>query len=373
MRILHIVPTLASGGAERLLSNLVSHPAPNDDQIVVSLTAGEPFFDLSPARVVSLGLKRGQISPAAALRFRSIVRELRPDVVHAWMYHANLLSYIVARDGVPILWSIHNSDLPRAGTRRMTRAINHICARLSRRIPAAIVYAGDRARELHEGIGYDTSKSLVIPNGIDFQAFARDPVARRDLRRELGIADDVFLIGALARFDPQKDHATLLRAFATLRRTQNAQLVLAGADCTPSNPLITDLVGKLGIGESVRLVGPRSDAARLLSALDVLALPSCFGEAMPMVAIEAVAAELAIVGTDVGETGRFVVAPEFLTQPGDEEALAAALGHMATAVRSDELVTNLSRLRSQLSSIYAIDHVAALYRQTYARLRPHQG
>lgn len=373
MRILHIVPTLASGGAERLLSHLVARLAGEDDQVVVSLTGGAAFFDLSPAHVLSLGLDRGQINPAAALRFRRIVAEQQPDVVHAWMYHANLLSSVVARGGAPILWSIHNSDLPRAGTRRMTRGINHLCARLSRRIPAAIVYAGERARELHEGIGYDAAKSLVIANGIDFQAFARDAEARREMRRQLGIADDVFLVGTLARFDPQKDHAMLLRAFATLRRTHNAKLIIAGADCTPFNPLLADLISRFCVGESVKLIGPRSDAARLLSAFDALALPSRFGEAMPMVAIEAVAAEVPIVATDVGETGRFVVTPDFLTRPGDADAFAEALSRMAIAVRSEAFKSDVRSLRERLAEVYGIDHVAACYRRTYAELRHGHG
>lgn len=373
MRILHIVPTLASGGAERLLSHLVARLGGQDDQVVVSLIGGEPFFDLSLARVLSLGLDRGQISPSAALRCRRLVAEQRPDVVHAWMYHANLLSGVVARCGAPILWSIHNSDLPRAGTRRMTRVINHLCAKLSRRVPAAIVYAGEKARELHDGIGYDAAKSLVIPNGIDFQAFSRDPEARREMRRQLGIADDVFLVGAMARFDPQKDHAMLLRAFAKLRREHKAQLVVAGADCTPANPLLADLVNKFGVGENVKLIGPRSDVARLLSAFDVLALPSRFGEAMPMVAIEAVAAEVPIVATDVGETGRFVVTPDFLTRPGDADAFAEALSRMALAVRSEAFKSDVRSLRERLAEVYGIDHVAACYRRTYAELRHGHG
>jgi len=92
LKVLHIIPTLVQGGAEKLLFDLVSNSRDTMDMKVVTLLADAPFFKLDPDRVQSLAMHRGRLSPRAFFQLREIIRTFAPDVVHAWLYHGNLFS-----------------------------------------------------------------------------------------------------------------------------------------------------------------------------------------------------------------------------------------------------------------------------------------
>ena len=91
-------------------------------------------------------------------------------------------------------------------------------ARLSRRVPDKILFNSHAARETHVGIGYDPARCEIVPNGFDTERLRPDPAARRALRDELGLEVDVPLVGLVARFHPQKDHATFCSAARRVAR-----------------------------------------------------------------------------------------------------------------------------------------------------------
>ena len=97
------------------------------------------------------------------------VRTLKPDVIHAWMYHCNLLTACTL--STSIIWSIHNTTLPSGQTRLLTRTVDRLSAVLSPVVPARIVYCAEKARQEHEARGYMVSKGIVIRNGVDVACF----------------------------------------------------------------------------------------------------------------------------------------------------------------------------------------------------------
>lgn len=326
LRVLHILPSLGQGGAERLLAELVARGEGEVEHRVLTITRGPAFFDLGSTPVASLGLARGQISPAALLRAASVLRAAAPDLVHAWLYHGNLLSALLPRRrGVPVLWSVHNTTLPANGAKAMTRLVNRLCARLSHRVPWRIAYCAEAARALHEeAFGYDPTRGLVVENGVDFAAFAFDPARRAALRAGWGLEPDVLAIGCVGRFDPQKDHATVLGAVSRLEG-KRVRLVLAGAGCSMNNPALVALLRDTGLADRTLALGPVTDMPGLLSALDLLVIGSAFGEALPMVGLEAAASGLPVVATAVGSVSKLVLDPAHLVPPRDPAALAGAI------------------------------------------------
>ena len=218
---------MAQGGAEKLLFDIAGGDGDIFEHHVVTLLSDQPFFQLAPARMHSLGVRRGRLALKPLSRLREHVKLLCPDVVHAWLYHGNFFSMFVVDLGAPIIWSIHNTTLSPRHSKRLTRLVNRICAPLSRRIPARIVYCADLARRLHEGIGYDPGRGLVIENGVDVEAFRFDPAARLRLRRTIGLNASDFAVGCIARFDAQKNHRMVIEAFCRVCAMVPAQFVLA--------------------------------------------------------------------------------------------------------------------------------------------------
>jgi glycosyltransferase involved in cell wall biosynthesis len=149
--------------------------------------------------------------------------------------------------------------------------------------------------EMHLARGGDAGKLELVPNGIDLDRFAPDPGRRAALRDELGVGDDRFVWLCVARFDLPKDHPTLLAAMAEL--PANAELWLVGQGRLQGE--VEAGIARLQLGDRVRLLGVRSDVPELLCAADGFVLSSR-SEAMPITLLEAGAAAVPVVSSDVG-------------------------------------------------------------------------
>src|SRR5262245_448138 len=159
-KVLHVVPSLGQGGAERVLANLLSSQRLSVDHHILSLLADEPFFRFD-APVETLGLTRKSPSaraPGKLHQLRRHVNRIAPDVVHGWLYHGNAFSIGAAGLGIPILWSIHNTTLSTANSKRATRLLDRACAAVSNYIPTRILYCSETARLVHERNGYAESR-----------------------------------------------------------------------------------------------------------------------------------------------------------------------------------------------------------------------
>jgi glycosyltransferase involved in cell wall biosynthesis len=359
------------GGAERILASLVAGEGSRADHIVITLLAGEPFFPVEPEKFFTLGL--AQRSPALRpfWRLRRLVAQRGPSVIHAWLYHGNFASAAAAGLGIPIIWSIHNTTLSATHSKRTTRAINRISAVLSHSVPTRIVYAGQRARTLHEQLGYSEKCGLVIANGIDMAPFRFDAQTRRALRCEFGIKDGEFAVGCVARFDPQKNQELIINAFARLPAHVAGKLVLVGRDCSAENVKLRSGLMRSGVADRAILMGQRTDVPAVMSALDVLVIGSSYGEAAPVVALEAAASGLPLVSTDVGlgvtdrrEAGALVLSPSHLVPVEDPERMAQALADVherfSAACRSERAAS-----RSALLADYSLERMREQYDELY--------
>lgn len=372
MKVLHIITGLGAGGAETMLTKLVTHfhavggPAAE----VVSLATEGPLA--APIRalgvpVTCLGIGGAAGAVLALPRLRSIVARSGADVVQCWMYHANLMGGLAARlaGGAPVIWGIRQSALDPARQKRATVALARLGGRLSRRLPAAIACVSTSARDSHAAIGYDPGRMIVIPNGFDLDLFRPDAAARANLRAELGVGADVVLFGLAARFDPQKDVGTFL---AALRRAGenggDVRAVLCGEGMDPANAELARLLAETGMTGRAHLLGRRADMNRVTAGFDVAVSSSVYGEGFSNVLGEALSCAVPAVATDVGDARRIVGAAGRIVAPRDVEALAKAMSEMMALGREGR--ARLGALgRAQMERDYAIAAIAARYRALY--------
>lgn len=143
---------------------------------------------------------------------------------------------------------------------------------------------------------YEAGNVHILHNAVDLNVFCFDAEARKNIRKELSIADGVKVIGHVGRFSTQKNHSFLLDVFANIRKKdENTVLVLVGV-----GELMDDVKAKiheLGLDGAVILTGVRNDVPKLLSAFDAFVFPS-FYEGMPNTVIEAQATGLPCVIAD---------------------------------------------------------------------------
>jgi glycosyltransferase involved in cell wall biosynthesis len=328
--ILHLITGLDTGGAELMLVRLVGRLDPGRHRSVVVVMTGPgslaPALRRAGVEYYSLDMRRGRPDPRGAARLITILRRVRPEILQTWLYHADLLGLVgraLSRTSCRLIWNIQCTEMADAG------ALRRLLAWWSQ-VPDAIVVNSLEGRNFHEAQGYRPRRWVHIPNGCDTAAFSFDAAARRALRREWRIADDMVAIGLAARYHPMKDHDNFLAAAAQLAaRRDDAVFLLAGAGVDAANRTLTAAIAAHGLGDRIRLLGNRDDMARVYSALDIASLSSAYGEGCPNVLVEAMACGLPCVATDCGDAALLIGQDGLVVPPRDPAALAAASERLA--------------------------------------------
>ena len=371
LRVMFIVTGLSTGGAEAMLLKLLEHIDRDKfkPHVVSLISMGEvgPRIEKLGIPVSVIGFDPSKKSLTPLLRLFKLVHQIRPDIVQTWMYHADLLGGLAARlVGVKnVVWGIRNSSLSSALTKSSTLKVVKICAAISAWLPIQILSCSKRAGEIHWQLGYSARKIKVIPNGFDLVAFRPSSEARDSVRKELNLSLDTFLVGLMARYDSQKNHAGFIYAAAQVRRSMpHVHFVLAGTGVNESNEMLVKLILEHDLKNHVHLIGRRSDMPRLMASLDILASSSSFGEAFPNVLGEAMACGVPCVVTDVGDSAEIVGETGRVVQPGDMEGLARHVQQLLCM--PEEARARLGqKARARVEANYEIGYVTLLYEEFY--------
>jgi len=373
IKVMHVITTLGPAGAETMLCRAVSGmDRARFVNEIVSLTGVLDLAERMQAigvHVRTLGMRKSAPNPLLVLRLAQWIRESKPDVVHTWMYHANLVGAFAARlaGNVPVVWGIHHSALDPRVDKRRTMAVNRICAFLSRGFPARIVCCSEASLRIHKQLSYAADKLEVIPNGFDLEQVKPDSAARDSLREELGIPANALVIGIAARFHPNKDHRNFVRAAAWLHKQMpEVHFLLCGLGITWNNSQLGGWIEAAGIRDRCHLLGLRRDMSRLFAGMDIATISSR-SEAFPIAIGEAMACETPCVVTDVGDSALIVDDTGMVVAPGDPRALAEAwlkLIEAGPAVRH-RLGT---AARRRVQQHFALPAIVGRYQAIYAQL-----
>lgn len=370
MKVAHVIIGLNVGGAELMLKRLIeSHSEkPGIEHIVISLTNKGVLGDqLAKQGVAVHCLDMSSIikGPATFFRLRKLLQTLRPDVVHTWMYHADLLGGLAARSvGLPnLVWCIRSTDIRKGGS-KVTLLIRKLCAWLSERLPRVIVCAADASRQVHEAVGYASDKMRVIPNGFELDKLLPTESNGTSVRDELGISHDSKLVISVGRYNPVKDHKTFIEAAGKVAAQRNdIKFMLVGRDLERSNPQLMALINATGQADAFYMLGERNDVPACLQASDAFCLHSVT-EGFPNVLGEAMAVGLPCVTTDVGDAAYLLDNPEWVVPAASPDKLADklnALLSLSSAERAALGKTAANRIREH----FTMDVISRRYFDLY--------
>jgi glycosyltransferase involved in cell wall biosynthesis len=373
MHVMHVITSLGSGGAQAMLTKLVSATLPMGlrHSVIALLDGGIHAEALLAAGVpvAFLGMRRGVPDLRAVARLTRLMRSSRPDVIQSWMYHADLVAGLAAAGAgrVPVVWGVHHSTLDPARTRWLTRRTAGLCAGLSGLLPARIVCCADAALHAHAAIGYRTERMVVIPNGFDLERFAPDPAGGARLREALGIPAGAPVAGLVARYHPDKDHENFLLAARLVARSRADMLfLLVGDGVDESNEALAGQLDRLGLRARVRLLGVRNDVPTVLSALDVL-VSSSRSEGFPQILGEAMACGIPCAATDCGDSREILGSSGLIVPPADPRALAEAVLRL-TALPTHEREALAVAARRRVQDLFELGVVARRYAELYAEV-----
>ncbi len=329
IRIVHVMPQIAIGGAQLQLQALIVHSDPAEmHHEVLYYSDSKDQECLRAYRESNISFARVPRHKLRPLRFvRDLgraIREQRPDIVHCWLYSgvvwgrfgamaAGVRRIIVAHRGTGLL---------RVGILRwIERLTGHRVRYLANSRACACVVA--------EQIGVPAEAFDVVYNGIDFERY-RIPSDRDGLLRELSIPDDQKLVLSVGRLTEAKDYPMLLRAARRCRGRVPARFLIAG-----HGELETELRGlahELGVTDIVHFLGLRRDIPRLLRSCDLFCMTSS-REGFPNALLEAMAAGRPVVTTDFPGADEVVRrgVDGVMVRSGDDASLSDALAEMLGA------------------------------------------
>jgi glycosyltransferase involved in cell wall biosynthesis len=364
MKVLHATKVRGIGGAEQhLLALLPALRERGIDARFLSLDAGddaERFHTALddrdiPWRRVRSGL---DASPRLAVNVARAVSAESPDLLHTHMVHADVYGSIAAHVlRVPFVSTRHNDDRYLLGPfRYVDRAFMHGARR--------IIAISDAVREFHAHAGLPAEKIITIHYGLDHV-----PAQPSEVTPEgAGIVPGAPLVLAIGRLIEQKDHATLLHAFARVRREwDDARLAILGWGRLEEQTKL--LAHTLGLEDSVLVLG-RVEPRDWLVRADVFAHTSRW-EGFGIVLLEAMLAGLPIVATRVSAVPEIVADGKtgLLSEPGDASGVASQLSALlADPERRKELgAAGRARAQQEFSVDRMADRTVAVYRSAALR------
>lgn len=375
--VAHIISGLGQGGAETVLYRLATADQCSTRHIVISMGG----LDIFGPRLLEAGIEvhslemRGLVGFSKGLwRLRQLLKQLAPDVVQTWMYHADLLGGLAARSaGIKsVSWGIRNSGENLHHSSLKARAVAWVCARVSGWVPAVIVACADSAARRHKQWGYDADKIQVIPNGYDLSRWQFNATAAKQLRSDLGIDEDTPLLASVARWNPLKDHPNLLAALSRVKRSvPQMRCLLVGDGIDSNNAELMRLIQHFDLADHVMLLGRRDDIPAVMSAVDIHVLSSK-AEGFPNVVCEAMVSQALCVVTDVGDAAKIVGSEGIVVPARNAEALAGGIEKALALLNNPDLTARLEDGANRIAKHYSLATMVQSYNELWQDLSANQ-
>lgn len=353
MRVLHVINSLIPAGAEMLLRHMAPHFRAAGVDVTIALLKtldSPPEHELRDAGFPFLPIEGEIYSPG---HIGKLARHLDHfDLVHSYLFPAQLwvaAAAALARSAVPLVTTEQNT------TNRRRKPWFHPLDRWMYRRYRAIGCCSEGTRaSLAEWVPEVSGRLSVIYNGAPIERFrAASPALRSQV---LPGREGQFVAAFVARFDPQKDHATLFRA---MLQVPQLDVILLGEGA--SRPDMERLCRTLGISQRVHFLGRRADVPELLKMCD-LYIHSANWEGFGIAVVEAMSAGLPVIASDVAGLREVVEGAGVLFPAADDAALVSQI---TDVLGNRERRAALGEASSRRAAEFSIERAAASWMKLY--------
>jgi glycosyltransferase involved in cell wall biosynthesis len=361
-RVLQVALSLHPGGTERLIVELATRLNEDMPMAVCCLDDMGTWAAELESRgipVTALGRRPG-FHPSLGLALAAQARAHQADILHAHHYSPFVYSALarLRQPGLRVVFTEHGRLTDRGPSPKRRLANRPL------RFAASAVFAVSEDVKGHlvaEGFGHE--QVSVIYNGIDVGAVATVALRER-VRRRLGVADHVCIVGTIARLDPVKDLRSLIDGAVAASSDIPLHVVIVGDG--PLRGALEQQAQALGMATSITFLGHRDDAREWLAGCDVYANVSV-SEGLSLTILEAMAAGLPVVATRVGGTPELVDdTTGQLVEARDVSGIALAIRTLAGAPARRAAFGAAGRRR--VEARFTLDRMVKEYRDVFQKL-----
>jgi glycosyltransferase involved in cell wall biosynthesis len=375
MKILHVITSLNTGGAEMMLTKLVAASLFSKEvHIVISLmdkgTLGDQVSKY--AELYSLDLKAGDLSLKSLINLYRIIKQEDPDIIQGWMYHANiaalLVNFILRKK---LVWNVRQSLVDIKLEKRLTAILIRMSAFFSGCVDK-IIFNSHVSLSQHVKIGFAERNTVVIANGFDLDKF-RPQSSEQILAFKLkyGLPQNSKIFGHVARYHPMKNHIGFIYEISKVLFEQpNLYCVMVGKGVSEVNAELVNAINNTNYPDRFIILGERHDLANIYGVFDFIVNSSQWGEAFPNVIGEAMACGTPCIVTDVGDSKYIVADLGFVYSPSKSEELNPYLNQCINMTTDEYLRLSIS-CRDHISKNYSINTIYKQYIQLYKKLLNH--
>lgn len=368
VRVLFFIPSLEQGGAERQVAELVRGLDLDryEPHLAVCNETDQLGYALPFASRSALDAPSGP-EPRTLPRLVSVIRRLRPDLVHSYLGHQNIYGRVAVRlAGVGrAVGSVRCTQLPTQYIRQemLTSRLSH----------GLIVNSVAIREELVRRAWLDGSRIDVVENGVDAARFCPlSPDERASERRRFGMDGTTVLVPG--RICAQKNQVSVVRALARMRKAgslpPDLRVVFAGRqeDSTRYGLLLRAALGAYRMNDVVRFVGVVRDVERLMGAADAMLLPSRY-EGLPNVVLESMACACPAIVSAPANADALVQEGREGVELGDPapSAIAAALGRFLGTTAAERAAMGAAG-RRHVTERFTVGRMVARTADVYERV-----
>ena len=360
IKVLHIISSLHQGGAERQLIELVKR---NKNYAICQLMSGSIFEEeikKNKILIFNLNMKKNFTAILGLYKLYRIIKDHEPEIINTWMYHSSFLEMILRKitllNKIPLVWGLRCSNMETHHYSKLLRFFIIACKYFSS-TPNLIINNSVEGKNFHKSIGFK-SKNLVIHNGIDNKKFVFNSAQRLQFRKKYKIDENAKVLLCVGRYDPMKDHDTLIKAFKKIReKFAYTFLIFAGSET--ENIKVCNGIITLGMCKDIDVV---------YSASDIIISSSAFGEGFSNALAEGMSSSLIPIATNVGDSKIIVGEAGKIVKPRNVNELYLAIKELLE-MDIDEFEKKKLFARDRIKQNFSINKMVSAYKDVYKNIR----
>ena len=357
--MVHVITNFAGvGGAEMMLARLIQYTENQYQHVIISLMKTSEVYKSTLDRCQShYALGWNGINTLSTIqKLRKLLKQLQPQTVQCWMYHANALtslSVIGLAKKPKVVWGIHHSLASPKDESISTKIALGLSKILSKQ-PSHIIYCAHSSLEQHQAFGFQNPKSQVIANGVFLDKFQPNLELHQPT-----------VIGFAGRYHPAKGYPYLFETMGLLK-DENIIFKIAGSGASFENVDVKALFEQYQLdAEKIHLLDQISNMPEFYQSIDVFLMTS-ITEGFPNVLVEAMASGLPCISTDVGDAQYIVQDLGAIVLPRNAQALAEAILAYVQKTEAEKHALKQAT-RERVEQNFSIETVSGQYMQVWSQ------